>query len=73
MEFDEMMDEVWTRYAGIYTVGPENLDRVAGLMAEEALNDYKTDFLNVVKIEMLKRFNAFYDVMQERANGKLPD
>jgi undecaprenyl pyrophosphate synthase len=69
MDFDEIMDEAWMKHSGVYTVGPENLDRVADLMASDIMNDFSNDFRQLIKIEILKRYNSFYDVMKERGNS----
>ena len=69
MDFDELIDEGWKRHATTYTVGPENLNRVSELMANDIMNDMSNDFRELIKIEILKRYNAFYDVMRERGNA----
>ena len=66
MDFDELMDEAWAKHSGTYTVSTENLNRVSEYMAEDIMNDFSNEFRELIKIEILKRYNAFSDVMQDR-------
>lgn len=69
MDFDELMDKAWIEHSGVYTISESNLNRVAELMASDIMNDFSNDFRELIKIEILKRYNAFYDVMRERGNS----
>lgn len=69
MEFDELMDQAFDEHVSTYTITESNLDRISDYMAADIMNDFSEDFRQLIKIEILKRYNSFYDVMRERGNG----
>lgn len=69
MDFDELMDTAFEEHVSTYTITESNLNRIAEYMASDIMNDFSNDFRELIKIEILKRYNAFYDVMKERGNA----
>lgn len=67
-DFEDLLDELWIKYAGRYTLSGTNNVHVAKLIASDALKD--PDFLYDLELQIRagiqNRTLAFADAMEER-------